>query len=108
MFNSRFLSNPQKFILASNFNNYLNDSIKKYDKLTIETNEAIKKTQITQKILNKDYLTKTISNHVQYDFINKSKFYNFIFISSVVSIGALIFYKNNLIRLFSFHLYING
>ena len=30
MFNSRFLSNSQKFILASNFKNYLNDSIKKY------------------------------------------------------------------------------
>ena len=33
MFNSRFLSNSQKFILASNFKNYLNDSIKQGYKL---------------------------------------------------------------------------
>ena len=92
MFNSRFLSNSQKFILASNFKNYLNDSIKKYDKLTIERNDAIKKNQITKKILNEYNLIKT-SNHVQYDLINKSKYYNFIFIVSFVSIGALIFYK---------------
>ena len=92
MFNSRFLSNSPKFILASNFKNYLNDSIKKYDKLTIERNDAIKKNQITKKILNEYNLIKT-SNHAQYDLINKSKYYNFIFIVSFVSIGALIFYK---------------
>ena len=92
MFNSRFLSNSQKYILASNYNNYLNDSIKKYDKLTIETNESIKKNQITKKILNENNLIKT-SNHIQYDLINKSKYYNFIFIVSFVSIGSLIFYK---------------
>ena len=92
MFNSRFLSNSQKYILASNYNNYLNDSIKKYDKLTIETNEAIKKNQITKNFFNENNLIKT-SNHTQYDLINKSKYYNFIFIVSFVSIGSLIFYK---------------
>ncbi len=92
MFNSRFLSKSQKFILASNYNNYLNDSIKKYDKLTIETNEFIKKNQITKKILNENNLIKS-SNHIQYDLINKSKYYNFFFIVSFISAGALIFYK---------------
>ena len=92
MFNSRFLSNSQKFTLASNYNNYLNNILKKYDKLSIETNKAIKKNQITKKILNEYYLNKN-TNHVQYDLINKSKYYNFIFIVSFVSFGSLIFYK---------------
>jgi len=92
MFNSSSLSNSQKFILALNYNNYLNNALKKYDKLSIEKNEAIKKNQITKKILNEYNLIKT-SNHIQYDLINKSKYYNFIFIMSFVSIGGLIFYK---------------
>ena len=92
MFNSNFLSNSQKFMLASNYKKYLSDSIKKYDKLTIQTNETIKKNQIIKKIINKDNLIKT-SNHLQYDLINKLKYYNFIFIVSFVSIGSLIFYK---------------
>ena len=92
MFNSSSLSISQKFILAINYNNYLNNALKKYDKLTIEKNEAIKKNQITKKILNEYNLIKT-SNHIQYDLINKSKYYNCIFIVSFVSIGALIFYK---------------
>ena len=92
MFNSTSLSISQKFILAINYNNYLNNALKKYDKLSIEKNEAIKKNQITKKILNEYNLIKT-SNHIQYDLINKSKYYNFIFIVSFVSIGSLIFYK---------------
>ena len=92
MFNSRFLSNSQKFTLASNYNNYLNNILKKHDKLSIETNKVIKKNQITKKILNEYNLNKT-TNHVQYELINKSKYYNFIFIISFVSFGSLIFYK---------------
>ena len=92
MFNSTSLSISQKFILAINYNNYLNNALKKYDKLSIEKNEAIKKNQITKKILNEDNLIKN-SNHIQYDLINKSKCYNLIFIVSFISIGSLIFYK---------------
>jgi hypothetical protein len=92
MFN-RFLTRPQKFILENNFKNYLNDSVNKYNKLTIEINEKNKKKEEIQKILYGNTLIKT-TNHPQHELINNSKYHNFFFIISVVSIGALIFYKS--------------
>ena len=90
MFNvNRFLTRPQKIILEHNFKNYLYDSVNKYNKLT---NEINKKKEI-KNILYENSLIKT-TNHSQYELINNSKYHNFIFIISVVSIGALIFYKS--------------
>jgi len=90
MFNiNNFLTTPQKIILEHNFKNYLYDSVNKYNKLT---NEINKKKEI-KNILYENSLIKT-TNHSQYELINNSKYHNFIFIISVVSIGALIFYKS--------------
>ena len=94
MFNiNRFLTRPQKFILEQNFKNYLNDSVNKYNKLTIEINEKNKKKTETENILYGTTLIKT-TNHSQHELINNGKYHNFIFIISVVSIGALLFYKS--------------
>jgi hypothetical protein len=98
MFNiNTFLTTPQKIILENNFKNYLNDSINKYNKLTIQINEDIKRKNEIQKILygneNKNALIKS-TNHSVNDLINNAKFNNFFFIFSFVSIGALIFYKS--------------
>ena len=95
MFNSnRFLTNPQKIILEQNFKSYLNDSVNKYNKLTIKINEDIKRKKEIQQILYGNALIKS-TNHSVNDLINNAKFNNFFFIFSFVSIGALIFYKNN-------------
>ena len=68
MFNvNRFSKKPQKFTFDQD---HINESAKKYNKLTKTT------------------------NHYVNDLINKSKYYNFFFIVSFVSLGALIFYKN--------------
>jgi len=89
MFNvNRFLSRPQKIILEQNFKNYLNDSINKYNKLTIETNKKNKTKKAIESILNETSLT------VENNLTNCCKFNNFFILFSVVSIGALIFYKN--------------
>jgi len=98
MFNvNRFLTRPQKFTLDQNFKNYLNDSINKYNKLTIEINEDAKRKKAINNILygneNKNALIKS-TNHSVNDLINNAKFNNFFFIFSFVSIGALIFYKS--------------
>jgi hypothetical protein len=94
MFNvNRFLTRSQKFILEQNFKNYLNDSVNKYNKLTIEINEKNKKKAEIENILYGNTLIKT-TNHSQHELINKAKFNNFIFIISVVSIGTLLFYKS--------------
>jgi hypothetical protein len=95
MFNvNRFLSRPQKFILEQNFKSYLNDSVNKFNKLTIEINEDVKRKNEIQKILYGNTLNKT-NNHLQYDLINNYKYHNLFFIVSVVStIGAFIFFKS--------------
>jgi hypothetical protein len=90
MFNiNRFLPTPQKIILEHNFKNYLYDSVNKYNKLANEIN----KKEDLKNILHGNTLIKT-TNHSQDELINNSKYHNFIFIISVVSIGALIFYKS--------------
>ena len=71
----------------------MNDSVNKYNKLTIEINEKNKKKEEIQNILYGNTLIKT-TNHPQYELINNSKYHKFFFIISVVSIGALIFYKS--------------
>jgi|688.fasta_scaffold1312276_2 hypothetical protein len=101
MFNANnFLTRPQKFILEQNFKSYLYDSVNKYNKLTIQINEEIKRKNEIQQILygneNKNALIKT-TNHSVNDLINNAKHNNFIFIVSFVSfisLGGLIFYKN--------------
>jgi hypothetical protein len=94
MFNvNRFLSSPQKIILEHNFKNYLYDSVNKYNRLSIEMNEKRKKKEEMEKILYGNVLIKS-NNYSQYELINNSKYHNFIFIISVVSIGALLFYKS--------------
>ena len=101
MFNTNnFLTRPQKFILEKNFKSYLYDSVNKYNKLTIQINEEIKRKNEIQQILygnkNKNALIKT-TNHSVNDLINNAKHNNFIFIVSFVSfvsLGGLIFYKN--------------
>jgi hypothetical protein len=94
MFNvNRFLSTPQKMILEQNFKNYLYNSVNKYNKLTIEMNEKNKRKAEIEKILYGNTLIKT-TNHSHDELINNSKYKKFIFIISVVSIGALIFYKS--------------
>ena len=94
MFNiNNFLSTPQKIILEQNFKNYLNDSVNKYNKLTIELNEKNRKKEEMNKILYGNTLIKT-TNYSQHELINNFKYHNFIFIISVVSIGALLFYKS--------------
>ena len=94
MFNvNRFLTKPQKFIFEQNFKNYLNESVKKYNKLMVETNEDIKRKNDFQKILYGNSLIKH-KNHSVNDYINNSKYHNFILIFSFISFGALIFYKN--------------
>lgn len=86
MFNvNRFLTRPQKFILEHNFKNYLYTSLNKDNKLIIKINEDIKRKKEIQNILYGNTLIET-TNH--------SKYKHFILIFSVVSIGALIFYKN--------------
>jgi hypothetical protein len=90
MFNiNKFLTTPQKIILEHNFKNYLYDSVNKYNKLANEIN----KKEDLKNILHGNTLIKT-TNHSQDELINNSKYHNFIFIISVVSIGALIFYKS--------------
>jgi hypothetical protein len=101
MFNANnFLTRPQKFILEQNFKSYLYDSVNKYNKLTIQINEEIKRKNEIQQILygneNKNALIKT-TNHSVNDLINNAKHNNFIFIVSFVSfvsLGGLIFYKS--------------
>jgi hypothetical protein len=101
MFNANnFLTRPQKFILEQNFKSYLYDSVNKYNKLTIQINEEIKRKNEIQQILygneNKNALIKT-TNHSVNDLINNAKHNNFFFIVSFVSfvsLGGLIFYKN--------------
>ena len=94
MFNiNNFLSTPQKIILEQHFKNYLNDSVHKYNKLTIEMNEKNRKKEEMNKILYGNTLIKT-TNYSQHELINNVKYHNFIFIISVVSIGALLFYKS--------------
>ena len=94
MFNvSRFLRTPEKIILENNFKSYLYDSVNKYNKLTNEIIEKNKKKAEIQNILYGNTLIKT-SNHSQHELINNAKYNNFIFIFSVVSIGALLFYKS--------------
>ena len=101
MFNANnFLTRPQKFILEQNFKSYLYDSVNKYNKLTIQINEEIKRKNEIQQILygneNKNELIKT-TNHSVNDLINNAKHNNFIFIVSFVSfvsLGGLIFYKS--------------
>jgi hypothetical protein len=97
MFNvNNFLMRPQKFILEQNFKNYLNDSVNKYNQLTIKVNEDIKRKKDIQNILYGNTLIKT-TNHSVNDLINNAKYNNCIFIVSFVSfvsLGGLIFYKN--------------
>jgi hypothetical protein len=94
MFNiNRFLLKPQKIILERDFKNYLYDSVNKYNKLLIEIDKKNKKKEEIDKILYGNTLIKT-TNHSQYELINNVKYHNFIFIISVVSIGALLFYKS--------------
>jgi len=91
MFNvNRFSKKPQKFTFDQD---HINESAKKYNKLMIDTNEDIKRKKDIQNLLYGSALTKT-TNHYVNDLINKSKYYNFFFIVSFVSLGALIFYKN--------------
>ena len=107
MFNvNRFLTTPQKIILEHNFKSYLYNSVNKFNnfnkfndfnkfnKLTIEINEKIKTKKAMENILYGNTLIKS-TNHSVNDLINNAKFNNFFFIFSFVSIGALIFYKNN-------------
>jgi len=97
MFNvNKFLTRSQKIILEQQFKSYLYDSVNKHSKLMAKINEDTKRKNEIQEILygNKYALIKTkSSNHYVNDLINKSKMNSFFLIFSVVSIGALIFYK---------------
>jgi hypothetical protein len=92
MFNvQHFLTRTQKILLEYRFKNYLNESIHKYNKLTIEMNNNNKKKQDIENILNETRLTRPrTTNHIP----NHLTYHNFIFIASVVSMGALLFYKS--------------
>jgi len=93
MFNvSRFSKKPTKFLFNQD---YINESTEKYNKLMIETNKDIKKKKNIKKILYDNKLSKT-TNHYVNDLINNSKYYNFIFIVSFISLGvsSFIFYKS--------------
>jgi uncharacterized protein YabN with tetrapyrrole methylase and pyrophosphatase domain len=89
---SKILKKPQKFTFDQHD---INESEKKYNKLLYKINEDIKKKQDIQKILYSNELSKT-TNHSVNDLINNSKYYNFIFIVSFISLGVsgLIFYKS--------------
>lgn len=83
-----------------NYKNYFSKeeierSINKYDKLLSKLNEDIKRKKTIQTILYGKSLTKT-TNHYVNDLINNSKYHNFIFIVSFISVGAgaFIFYKS--------------
>ena len=67
----RFTTIPQKIILEQNFKSYLNDSVNKYNKLTIKINEDIKRKKEIQQILYGNALVKC-SNHSVNDLINCS------------------------------------
>ena len=93
MFNvNKFLTTPEKIILEHNFKTYLYDSVNRYNKLTIETNDKNKAKKEMENILYGNALIKS-TNHSVDDLINNNKFYKFFFIVSVISIGALISYK---------------
>jgi len=92
--NNKFLSNSHKFMPESNFNNYLNNSINKFIKLMEETNKIIKKNKEMKYILNTTKTDELIENDLIH-VIKYSKYYNFFFIVSLVSVGALVStYKN--------------
>jgi len=93
---NRFNEKPTKDIYKNYCNKEIEHSINKYNKLMIKINENIKRKKDIQNILyEKNTLIKT-TNHSVNDLINNSKYYNFIFLVSFISLGAgsLIFYKN--------------
>ena len=90
---NKFSKIPQKFTFDQH---HINESAKKYNNLMIKMNEDIKRKQDIQKILyGNDILIKS-TNHSVNDLINNSKRYNFIFLVSLISLGAsaFIFYKS--------------
>ena len=94
MFNvKKILIKSHKNLIEQRFKNYLNDSVNKFDKLMIDINNSNKRKKDIENIFNETRLTRT-NNHIQNDLLNNSKYHNFIFIVSVVSIGALLFYKS--------------
>jgi len=94
MFNTNnFLTKTKKNLLEQRFKNYLKDSVNKFDKLMIEINNKNKNKQNIENILNESRLI-TNTNHIDSNLINNLKYHNYIFIFSVISIGALLFYKS--------------
>jgi hypothetical protein len=96
MFNvKKKLTRIHKNLLEQRFKKDLNDSvnnsINKFDKLMIEINNNNKKKQDIENILNETRIIKT-AEHIQNNY--NLKYHNLIFIFSVVSIGALLFYKS--------------
>jgi hypothetical protein len=90
---NKFSKTPQKFTFDQH---HINESAKKYNNLMVKMNEDIKRKQDIQKILyGNDILIKS-TNHSVNDLINNSKRYNFIFLVSLISLGAsaFIFYKS--------------
>jgi hypothetical protein len=94
MFNINTVSVKKPYMMDDNLRKYLHDVSNKYIKMTSNFNEDIKKKQDIKKILYGKELIKT-TNHSVNDLINNSKYYNFIFLISFISLstGAFIFYK---------------
>ena len=94
MFNGiHFLTKPKKNIQDELFKKYLYDSINKHNKLSIYIDEDNKKKQNYQNIISKNNTLIKTTNHSVNDLINKSKYNNFIFLVSFMSLSIFIIYK---------------
>ena len=94
MFNGiHFLTIPKKNIQDQLFKKYLYDSINKHNKLSIYIDEDNKKKQNYQNIISKNNTLIKTTNHSVNDLINKSKYNNFIFLVSFMSLSIFIIYK---------------
>ena len=94
MFNGiHFLTKSKKNIQDQLFKKYLYDSINKHNKLSIYIDEDNKKKQNYQNIICKNNTLIKTTNHSVNDLINKSKYNNFIFLVSFMSLGVFIIYK---------------
>lgn len=94
MFNGiHFLTKPKKNIQDQLFKKYLYDSINKHNKLSIYIDEDNKKKQNYQNIISKNNTLIKTTNHSVNDLINKSKYNNFIFLVSFMSLSIFIIYK---------------
>ena len=94
MFNGiHFLTKPKKNIQDQLFKKYLYDSINKHNKLSIYIDEDNKKKQNYQNIISKNNTLIKTTNHSVNDLINNSKYNNFIFLVSFMSLSIFIIYK---------------